>query len=254
MLVNFCYISIVMDDTGHYILAGVVILLIFLVIIAVVSHLVNPESFANKSEYGYYWETDTSSFVTADDKKLAVAVLLNKLRKAGITDITQEQLTGLADSVLLELLDMDYSRELTPVDIAALRMYVNPNYYLATVFTNEAKSRGNMYADPQKKALVYAIVQLFYKISNTTSELTPLSDIADTDLIKEFENVKQHKVLLESGAYPDVDMSKLEDMSKAYAKSTKLTRPKMVINDSTDIQGIVAPTITPATVNPSVSA
>ncbi len=240
-----------MEDTIHYLIAGGLAAFIIIIAIAVLAHLIGMESFANKSEYGYYWETDTSSFISPDDKKMAVSTLLNKLQKSGITDITQEQLIKLQDSVLLELLDMDYDRELTPVDIAALRMYINPNYYLASVYTNEAKSRGGMYADAQKKALVYSIVQLFYKIANATSELSPISIIADTELIKEFENVKQHKVLLESGAYPDVDLSKLDEMSKGYAKSTKLSKPKMIINDSTDIQSIVEPTMTPAIVNPN---
>jgi len=237
------------DPTLHFIIIGMLICIILIIIVSITMDAMHPECFVNKSEDGYYWETDTTSFVSQNDKQIAINALLKKLKKIGIEDITSQQLNTLHDGPILDLLDLDYDNGLTTSDVATLRMYINPNYYLASVYVNEARSLGDKFADTAKRALVYSIITQYYKLSSEPTEIASLSDIADTDIIKEFNIVKERKTLLEYGGYASIDMDKVNQQSIAYAKSTPINSSSKMFISNTTVPSVevVTPVITPPT-------
>ncbi len=227
---------------------GLIILVVLIVLVKAFRKY--SEHFIDKSEDGYYWDTDSAKFVSTNDKDLAIVVLLRKLNKIGITDITSEQLHKLPDSSILDLLDLDYDQELTVRDIAALRMYINPRYYLASTYVNQAIVSSNKFENETQRKLVYDMIMEYYKLNRQPNEIAPLSQISDADIIKEFELVRTNKTVLESNGYATVDMDKVSDQSTQYAKGSRIiSKPKIIITDATvPVTEAITPIVTPAMV------
>ncbi len=214
---------------------GVLIaIIIILVILVIIDAVHNPDRFINKSQYGYYWETDTSSFVSNDDRLLATSILQEKIKRLGISDITVDQLRKLHDENIIELLELNMDGDLTTKDIAALRMYMEPGFYLAGSYVNQAISLGNKFVDDIQRKLVYSIIEQYQKMANAADALPPLDKMSDEEIIKTFMVIRTVKSILESDGYDTVDMGRITDLSAKYANGSSISiKPKVVISDHT---------------------
>ncbi len=233
------------DMMLHYIMVSVIVGVILVVFAGYIVKSMSSECFTNRSPDGYYWETDTASFVSHADKQLAVDILYDKLKKRGIDNVATSQLLPLRDSTILDMLDMMTGGELSTDQIAMIRMYVNPEFYLATTYVNEARASGKFSTDTIRK-LVYDTIAQYYMMSKATNELLPLEALTDADIIKEFDTVQAHKSISD-GMPIAPDLGRMSELGLAYSSGKRIHEvPKIVSMPATTNTELVAPTVQPA--------
>lgn len=123
-----------------------------------------PKSqFINKSPIGFYYDTDTQTFETAKDKSIAIAALVELLKKDG-GSYSPDQLSHLSDRFILMILDPEDDTELEALK-ARLVILIDPTYQDAFKATIMAQSRGNVYYNDQERTMVYdLLVKYFQKL------------------------------------------------------------------------------------------
>ncbi len=228
-------------STNKYVIPMLVaiIIVLFVIIITITVKMCSSESFVNRSEGGYYWNTDNATFVSKTDKDVAINYLLDKLRVLGINNITKDQLMALQDSALLNILDLNLSGDVDEQDVAMLRLYIDPQYYVASTYVNQATTSNRQFSGLAQRKLIYDVIKKYYTMSKIPKDMPSLESISDSDLINEFEVVRSHKNETDGASGPD--MAKISDESQLY-RTGKRILPKMQISSNTVFSTESSPT------------
>lgn len=227
-----CFMSCKMDL--------IIIVVAIVLMIIVIVKLTKKESFINRSNDGYYWDTESYRFVSKNDKELACKVLLGKLLRYGINDITIEQLMKVKDNSLLDIIELSEDMGLTADIINKLRMYLNPNYYLALTYVNAARA-SRTFQDEIKKRFVYDVIVQYYTDNGYSIPIKSYDNVTDSEIITLFNNVQVSKLPTDS-VVMTTDMDKVAEESDKYRNVAQIvTLPKGATDE------LVAPIIKPAT-------
>lgn len=154
-------------------------------------------AFVNRSPYGYKYETDTMTFMSNIDRKLARDTLIALMKKEGKT-YTIEQIAHISDSFLLQILEVD--DEFVDYDgLAALKakfdILVSPNYKTAyTLAYAASQSDRKLKSDVDRKMLYDIIAKYFQQTTQNVNvpilQLWPDALLIQTFLTLQLPNTK----------------------------------------------------------------
>ncbi len=227
-------------------LFAVVIAIALLIIVIVIIYKHKKDSFINRSSEGYFWDTESYKFASINDKKQAAEVLLSKLKRQGIDDITIPQIMKMRDNTLLDILELIADEGLSHDVLVKLRKYLNPNYYLALTYVNAARATKSFPTQEIRK-FVYDIIAQYYVDNGSKTVIKPFEEITDNEIISQF-GIMQINTITSDSVIMKADLDKISELSDAYRKSAQIISLPASANDER-----VAPVSAPATTEPAIS-
>ncbi len=169
----------------HPVLIGLLVFVVVGLLVTIIVYTIEEtESFTNKSEYGFYYDTNTRRFKTLKDKQLAANILVEQCKKDG--DVyTPEEIANLSDSFLLLILESETAEESSDLR-KQMAMMVDPSYVNAYRMVLYAYRRNNstFQNDGQRQVVYNVIVNYFTRTKTPTG--TPISKWTDALLIRTF--------------------------------------------------------------------
>lgn len=141
--------------------------------------------FMNKSASGYYYDTETLRFHSADDRTIGIKVLLKQLSDRGSV-YTLDQFRDVPDTFLLSMLDSEDADDFTR-HAAKLIVLIDPMYKAALAMVNS--SLNNQFTLATGRQIVYDVLVKYF-LSLKTPIAAPLNDWSDALLIKTFRTLR----------------------------------------------------------------
>ena len=140
--------------------------------------------FINKSSGGYYYNTDTLQFVSADDRSKAIAALITLLNTDGTT-YTVDQLSRLSDTFIIMILEPEDDDEAASLK-TQVPILIDDDYKKALLLVEAARINSNAFKNDTDRKVVYDILVRYFTIMKTpiTAQMSRWSDVL---LIKTFK-------------------------------------------------------------------
>ncbi len=200
--------------------------------------------FTNKSNHGFYYETDDLRMVSPNDRSIARNALVSELTKLGFS-YTLEQVSTLSDSMLLTLLEPDDDIDVA-LAMAKLVILLDPTYKAVQTSIITARSNGNKFANDAERQAVFDLLTKYFVAIKTPLGI-PLSQWSDYILIKTFSTLKAPA--LSEMSYSPTGSSKSKSVYNASSSFAMASAARKSSTSAAD-----AMTIAPAPLFSSVSS
>lgn len=146
----------------------------------------NKCGFINRTSQGVYYDTDSLSFATSEDRTRALAEVVGIMKSGGF-EYTRDQLQTLNDSFLLMILEPEDDLEKTMLRARVVLM-VDPTYKLAMSAVRTGL-KNNTLASPDERYLVFNLISKYFTTLNTPVTI-PITRWTDFLLIRTFRTLQ----------------------------------------------------------------
>lgn len=143
--------------------------------------------FINRTSQGVYYDTDSLSFATSEDRTRALDEVI-ALMKSGGFEYTRDQLQSLNDSFLLMILEPEDELEKTMLRARVVFM-ADPSYKQAMSIVRLGLKNNNTLASPDERNLVFTLISKYFTMLNTPVVI-PLTRWTDFLLIRTFRTLQ----------------------------------------------------------------
>ena len=147
----------------------------------------HKSGFANASPNGYYYDTDTLTFMSPNDRTLAINTLISTFRTQGTT-YTSDQLSHLTDSFIISILEPDSDAEFASLK-SQMVILTDPNYFGALTSVNTARNSNMSFQNDQQRTMVYNLLSNYFTSINTPIT-QPQAQWSDMLLIQAFTTLR----------------------------------------------------------------
>jgi len=178
------------------------------------------KTFMNKASTGFYYDTDSLTINSANDRKIAYAALMTKLKQDNYT-YTIDQISTLSDEIVLNILEVD-DEDSIAAEEAKLIIILDPTYKAALKAIIDARRNNNKFMNVDDRQMIYnLIIKYFTAIDQPVS--APINNWSDFVLIRTFQTLKpptQQDLAATSSAPPSAHKSTHFDSTAAFAAAT----------------------------------
>lgn len=147
----------------------------------------SKSTFVNRSQYDYYYDTETMRFVSPNDRKMATTTLIAQMKPKGI-NISPQQAATISDAIIITLLDTAEEEEKAFLT-AKLVMMLDPTYKTGLKYTFAARVNNKQFQNDAERQIVYELC-LKYFVAASIPMSVPLSEIDDAALLRMFSTLQ----------------------------------------------------------------
>lgn len=147
--------------------------------------------FVNKSENGYYYDTEGLKFVSVKDRKLAIELLIRRLKEKSIK-VSESDIDSVSDSMILSILESEDGNDETRL-IAKLILVIDPRYKDGLRFSIKGSKVGKLTNDDERIVL-YQLLSKYANLINRPLK-TQLNQLSDVQLVTIFRSLNIPKDL-----------------------------------------------------------
>lgn len=158
---------------------AVYILIVLVIYLIIATPCDRKSSFRNKSQLGYYYDTDTLSFITKNDLNIGVKELIRIFKEDG-REFTAEQLIKLPHYVIINILEGDDDNDIMNRK-AKLVVMLDPTYGQALLVSRMPADK--IYA--AERDVLFNILKKYFDVLRTPIN-RPIADWSNKLLIKTF--------------------------------------------------------------------